>query len=399
MLITEYYQNYLQNNPHPRQLIATDTLPGHAHAKYIIWQKRKLINFAGNDYLGLAKHPLLISRSKAYAEKYGVGATASRLVTGNLNLYTALENKLAQAIGKPASLIFSSGFGMNVAVLTALLDERVLGQKALVFSDHSCHASMITGVKHVAHLRRFQHNNLFHLEKLLQKYQHTQQPKFILIESTYSMSGDQADLPAIIQLAKQYNAFLYIDEAHSIGVYDHTGWGLAQPYANDVDLIMGTFSKALGSYGAYIACSEKLREYLINTCRGLIYSTGLSPMNLGAITAGIELLPTLQKERQHIWSIAAQLRQFFLQQKLNIGTSTTHIIPWIFGDAKTAFAAHALLIDHGFLTALIRPPSVAPGQSRLRLCLSAMHNQSDLQALQRALLAVKNTLGISHNDS
>ncbi len=387
MLDEKNYQQFLTKNPYPRTLKSLEPIQG-SSSLYFQQNDQRVINFSSSDYLGLSTHPLLIERSQEYAARFGVGSSASRLVTGNLFLYTELEKKLALALGKPAALILGSGYQTNLSVLEALLDVKVLGQEPIVFCDRFVHVSMLMAVRHLARLHRFQHNSLEHLEKLLIKYQHSTQPKFILVESIYSMDGDQADLAELIYLAKKYNAFLYVDDAHAVGVYGEVGWGSASHFSDEIPLIMGTFSKALGSYGAYVGCSLVLRDYLINKCKGFIYSTSLSPAVLGAISAAIDLLPHLVDERQIVLNYAHRLRHFFREHNLNFGASDTHIVPWIIGDAQlTAKIAHKLE-QFGILALPIQPPSVPIGKSRIRFCLSAGHTENDFQCLLQGLLQV-----------
>lgn len=323
MFLEDYYQQFLKQNPYPRELKN--------------YNKNKLIDFSHNDYLGLAHHPLLLDYAHQYAQRYGIGSTSSRSVSGNLEIYEEIEIELARALGKPAALIMGTGFQTNLSVLDALLDPNVLGNQPLIFCDRLCHASMLTNLRYHARLHRFQHNDLRHLQILLDKYVDDERPKYILAESLYSMEGDQADLQGLVRLATQYKAFLYIDDAHAVGVYGEHGWGKASEYTNEIDIIMGTFSKALGSFGGYIACSQIMREYLINKCKGLIYSTALSPAILGAIKAALELIPTLEDERKTIIKNADRLRQFFKENTLDCGSSNSHIVPWIIGDAQKNF--------------------------------------------------------------
>jgi 8-amino-7-oxononanoate synthase len=380
-----HYQHFLLQNPYPRQL--KNYFSGEAAPTHLFNAGKKLINFSSNDYLGLAKHPLLLARSHEYAKRWGVGAASSRLVTGNIDAYAELENQIATALGKPSALILGSGYQTNISVLEALLDADVLTQKALVFCDRYVHNSMLATTQHIARVLRFQHNDLAHLQVLLEKYADSKQPKFMLVESIYSMDGDQADLEEIIALAEQYNAFLYVDDAHAVGVYGTSGWGIASAHATKIDVIMGTFSKALGSYGGYLACSTTLRDYLINKCRGLIYSTGLSPAILGAMAGAIELLPQLDMARQELHRKAKQVREFFLALGLDCGQSSTHIIPWIVGDAEQTVLMSARLESRGILAATIRPPSVPAGKSRLRFCLSSAHTEADIHEMLEAVKA------------
>lgn len=372
-----HYQDFLNTNPYPR------ILKNHSG--------RSLINFSMNDYLGLAMHPLLIERAQEFIRRFGVGATSSRLIANN-PVYEELENKLAKNIGKPAALILGAGFQTNFSVLEALLNSTVLKQQPLVFCDRLCHSSMLVGASYHGNLQRYHHNDLTHLQKLLEKNASTTRPKFILAESLYSMEGDQTDLAGVINLAKQYQTILYIDDAHAVGVCGRQGWGYAAEYANDIDIIMGTFSKALGSFGGYIACSTTMRDYFINKCKGLIYSTALPPGVLGAIDAAIELMPTLQDARAKVLAHGQKLRGFFQQQGLNVGSSSTHIVPWIIGSAEKTLLASQLLEELGILAVTIRPPSVPPGQCRIRFCLSAAHTDAEIEQLMAAIQKVEQKL-------
>lgn len=376
MQYDHYYQQFLAENNYPRNLKSYD---------------ERCVNFSSNDYLGLAKHPLLIERSLAFVEKYGVSASSSRLVTGNLFPYAALEKKLAQLIGKPAALILPTGYQTNISVLEAILDRRILKAEPLVLCDRLCHASMIASTRHLTHLYRFQHNDLAHLQQLLEKFAEPARPTFILVESIYSMEGDQTNFPALISLAKKYQACLYVDDAHAFGIYGKSGLGLATDYADEIDIIMGTFSKAGGSVGGYIACSAIMRDYLINKCKGLIYSTGLPPAALGAIEASLELLPHMNEERQRVLNYAKSLRDFFHQHGLDDGGSITHIVPWIIGDAERAIKISQFLEAQGIIATTIRPPSVPTGKSRIRFCLSAAHTPAQIEWLMQAILTVNSS--------
>ncbi len=389
--IEKTYQDFLKKNLYPRNLKSLESIQGFSSI-YLQKNGRRIINFSSSDYLGLATHPLLIERATEYATRFGVGVSASRLVTGNLACYAELEQKLAAALGKPAALILGSGYQTNQSVLTALLDPAVVGHEPLVFCDKLSHASILAGTTHLNRVYRFQHNNLKHLQQLLEKHAQSALPKYILVESLYSMDGDVADLKEIIRIAEDYQAFLYVDDAHAVGVYGENGWGKTEKYAEKISVIMGTFSKALGSFGGYIACSETIKEYLINKCRGFIYSTGLSPVVLGAISAALELSPMLHDSRQRLIKLSKEVRDFFSAENLDYGNSTTHIIPWIIGDAKTTVQASELLEEQGILGTAIQPPSVPKGKSRIRFCLSSAHSDEDIATLFTALREVKKKL-------
>ncbi|HLB07565.1 MAG TPA: 8-amino-7-oxononanoate synthase, partial [Alphaproteobacteria bacterium] len=328
---------------------------------------RALINLSSNDYLGLARHPALIARAQAFAARFGAGAGASRLITGNLEPFETIEGKLARLKGTESSLVLGSGFLANSVTIPALLRREALEAEPLVFSDELNHASIVHGVKaaRVAPVL-YRHNDLDHLESLLKEHtQRTARP-FILTESVFSMDGDRADLKGLVALAERYGAFLYVDEAHATGVLGPRGMGLACEYAGRIDLIMGTFSKALGSYGAYLACSAVVRDYLINRASGLIYSTALPPPVLGAIDAALDLVPGLEAERRRLHANAERLRRAFRTAGLNIGRSSTQIVPVILGEPEAVMGAARALEAEGILAVAIRPPTVPEGTGRIR---------------------------------
>ncbi|MBF0186090.1 MAG: 8-amino-7-oxononanoate synthase [Magnetococcales bacterium] len=351
---------------------------------------RQLFNFSSNNYMGLAEHPLLIQRAVAWTTQWGCGATASRLVCGNIAPFATVEAKLAQAKGSEAALLFNAGFQANSAILTALLDRHVLGAEPLVFSDRLNHASLHHGCQ-CAQVRqlRYRHNDLNHLETLLQQHAHRPGPRFILSESLFSMDGDCCDVPALLALKEKYGAFLYLDEAHATGVLGQNGFGLTAGYADQVDLVMGTCSKGLGSFGAYVACSQPLRDYLINACSGFIYTTALPPGVLGAIDAALDLLPALEQERQQLQQNAAWVRRQWQAAGVDTGLSSSQIIPWIVDSEQTALTMSRRLEERGILAVAIRPPTVPPRKSRIRFSLTALHDQSALDKLVTTVLQLQ----------
>jgi 8-amino-7-oxononanoate synthase len=339
-----------------------------------------LINFSGNDYLGLSRHPLLIERARDYAARYGTGSTASRLVSGNHPAYAAIEEKLAQGKGYETVLVMGGGYQTNLTVLAALADAEALGKPVTVLADRLSHNSLLQGaILSGARLNRFQHNDYDHLETLLQKQNgaHT----IIVTESVFGMDGDCADLATLTVLAKRYDAMLYVDEAHATGLFGPNGFGLCAGQKGEIDIAMGTFGKALGSFGAYIACSKILRDYLIQRCGGLIYSTALPPQVLGAIDAALELLPQLDSERAYLQQQSARLHEALQVQGWNTGNSTTQIIPVILGGEQAATSLAGILYERGMLVPAIRPPTVPRGTSRLRLSLSAAHKAEDIDLI------------------
>lgn len=345
----------------------------------------ELLDFSSNDYLGLTHHPAMIAAAQDYAQKFGAGAGASRLVSGNLAPTVEIEKKLAQAKSTQAALVFVSGAQANLTLLPALLDAKVLGAEPLVYADRLNHASLIqgciaAGVRQI----RFRHNDLEHLRALLERDRLLNRPMFIITESVFSMDGDGPDIKALANLAESFNAFLYIDEAHATGILGSEGFGLACGLKNA--LVMGTFSKGLGGFGGYVACSAVLRDYLVNRCGGLIYATALPPSVLGTMMASIELVPTLKVQRLHVLRMAEILSTKLTQAGLKTGASTTQIVPLILEDEMICLNLSKVLERDGFYTVAIRPPTVPRGTSRLRLTLSALHLEQDVQSLADSII-------------
>ncbi|MBV2182186.1 MAG: 8-amino-7-oxononanoate synthase [Castellaniella sp.] len=343
-----------------------------------------LLNFCSNDYLGLSAHPAVIDRACDYARRYGAGSTASRLVCGTQPPCLAIEAKLASAKGTEAALLFSSGWQANAAILPALLS--VFGRDTQVYVDRLAHASLHQGCR-AAGVRqiRFRHNDLNHLESLMQSHAHESGRRIIVTESVFSMDGDCSDVPSLAALAERHDAFLYLDEAHATGVLGPKGMGLAGLAPGRVHLSMGTFSKAMGSFGAYVAGSRALCDYLINACSGFIFTTGLPPAVLGAIDAALDLIPRMQAQRATISGHAGRLRETLSRLGLDTGPSSTQIIPALVGSEHRALTLSRRLETEGILVSAIRPPTVPAGTSRLRIALSAAHTPEDIDRLAQAL--------------
>ncbi len=349
--------------------------------------KQALRDFSSNDYLGLSQHPRLIDRACAFAEEWGAGSAASRLVRGNLAPFEAIEAKLAAGKGTEAALVLASGFQCNASVLPALLDAKLLGAEPQVFADRLNHASLHMGLQAAGvRQKRFQHNDLTHLARLLAEA--PPGPKFVFTESVFSMDGDRADIPALVELCEAHGAFLYVDEAHATGVLGDKGWGLTEGLAARIGIVMGTFSKALGGFGAYVCCSGALRSYLVNRCAGAIYSTALPPAVLGAMDAALDLIPELGPERARVAAHAARLRAALAELGVSDAGSTTQIVPAVIGSEDKTLAVSRRLEELGILGIAIRPPTVPAGTARIRFALSAGHTDEDVAALIEALREV-----------
>jgi 8-amino-7-oxononanoate synthase len=343
-----------------------------------------LVDFSSNDYLGLSRHPELKNRAADFIALYGAGSGASRLVTGNIPPYASIETRIAAGKGAEAALVLASGFQANASLLPALLDKSVWEQEPIVFADRLNHASLIHGCQAAGvRMVRFRHNDMDHLAELLAE--HGGRTPFIVTETVFSMDGDRADLEALSEIAERFGAFLYLDEAHATGVLGENGFGLAHGMAGSNCVVMGTCSKAMGSFGAYAACSTVLRDYLVNRCGGLIYATALPPAVLGAIDAALDLLPTLGAERDRLAANAEHLRRGLREMGEDCGASSTQIVPLIVGDEKAAIDLAAALQRAGMLAVAIRPPTVPPGGSRLRFALASFHEPAQIDRLLSTL--------------
>lgn len=338
---------------------------------------QRMLNFSSNDYLGLSNNPLLRDRAMEFILRYGSGSTASRLVCGNFECFEHVEKKIAELSGRQSALIFNSGFQANASLLPSLAD-----RDTAILSDRLNHNSLIQGcLLSRCHVEPFKHNDMGHLEELLKKIRKNGKEKRILIvtEAVFSMDGDQSDIDTIIGLSRKYDAFLFVDEAHSTGLFGRNGMGLTS--WKDVDITMGTLGKAAGSFGAYVACDTEVRDYLINFCYGLIYTTALPPSVLGAIDAAMDLIPGMDKEREELLNKADHLRKALSGLGFNTSTSTTHIIPIVIGDEEKTMALSRWLEINGILAVSFRYPSVARGDSRIRLTLSAAHTWEQIEML------------------
>lgn len=358
---------------------------------------RQALDFSSNDYLALSLHPLLAERAGAWAVRHGSGAGASRLVTGTHDLHLAVEAKIAAFKGTEAALLFASGWQANAAVIPALIAAM---PGVHVFADRLNHNSMHAGVVGAgvagagmvgagvaggrARQHRFAHNDLAALEAMLAR--HADAPaRLILTESVFSMDGDRADLPRLAEIARRHAAVLYVDEAHATGVLGPRGAGLSAEVPGGVDVAMGTFSKAMGGFGAYVAGSRQLCDYLVNACGGFVYSTALPPAVLGAIDAALDLVPGMDDERDRLAMLGERLRSGLSRAGFDCAGSTTQIVPAIVGGAEATMALGARLEEAGMIAGTIRPPTVPAGTSRLRIALRASHREGDIDALLAAI--------------
>ncbi|MBN2466790.1 MAG: 8-amino-7-oxononanoate synthase [Deltaproteobacteria bacterium] len=341
----------------------------------VIVDGHQVIQFSSNNYLGLANHPALKQAAKAAIEQYGVGSAASRLITGNITLYDQLEDRLARFKGTEAAIVFPTGYQTNIGTIASLM-----GPEDLIFSDALNHASIIDGCRlSEARVLVYPHRDVEALENMIR----TAAPalkKLIITDGVFSMDGTLAPLPGLTFLAKKYDCWLMVDEAHATGVYGTHGRGTAEHFSveGEVDIHMGTFSKALGSLGGYVAGSRRLIDFLINKCRNLIYTTGLPPAVLAANQAAIDLVEKDGELRKGLWDRVHFFRSRLISLGFNTLQSETQIIPVVTGDPELTMEFSRYLFEQGILAHGIRPPTVPQGLSRIRIAIMATHAWEDL---------------------
>ncbi|MGH7795151.1 MAG: 8-amino-7-oxononanoate synthase [Candidatus Binatia bacterium] len=344
---------------------------------------REVINFSSNNYLGLANHPALCTAAKEAIDRYGCGSGASRLISGNMALHEELEAKLAEFKGTETALVFNSGFQANTGILSTLA-----GEGDAIFSDALNHASIIDGCRlSRAKTVVYAHGNLDQLEAGLKQAPRSRR-KLIVTESIFSMDGDEAPLKGIVELAEQHGAMVMVDEAHATGLFGTDGAGVvAKLRLGDRVLVqMGTLGKALGGFGAYVAGSRALREFLINRCRSFIFTTSLPPAVMAMAIAAIDLINHEPERREALWTNCRNLTAGLRGLGFNIEASASPILPLIIGDAAKCMKVSERLLERGIFAQGIRPPTVPPGTSRLRITLMATHTR---EHIDRALKAFK----------
>lgn len=341
--------------------------------KYIYFRGKKLLNLSSNNYLNFADNKKITQEFLDFAgNKYSFGSSSARLLTGTLPVYKELEELLSNLYNKDATLLYNSGYHANVGISSAI------NQKGdVIFSDKLNHASIIDGMRlSDGKFFRFPHNNMEALEKLLERERKNYKNAFIITESVFSMDGDIEDLKRIIKLKKKYNCIMIIDEAHAFGVFGEKGLGVAEELEiiDDVDLIVGTFGKSVGSMGAFVTGSKTMINFLINKSRSFIFSTALPPINIAFTKWIIEnQFPKTKAKRKNMLSIAKKMG------------SDSHIIPVVIGDNKDTVDLCEVLFHNGYFTLPIRPPTVPVGTSRLRLSLTTDIQEKDLTVLKEKI--------------
>ena len=350
-------------------------------AEHIVANDKKYLSFCSNDYLGLANHPKLIAAMQQAAGESGVGSGASNLITGHHRYHDELEKKLAKFVGMPATLVFSTGYMANIGVVSALM-----GRDDAVFCDKLNHACLNDGaILSRAEFHRFAHNDVAALEKLLKasKAKH----KLIAVDAVFSMDGDIAPIPDYLRLCEQYDAYLYIDDAHGFGVLGEHGKGSMSHFKlkSPRVIMMATLGKAAGVAGAFVAGEQVVIDYLIQKARSYVYSTPAPPALSATLAASVNLIEQGDDLRAHLQHLITTLKQNLHLNKWQLMPSETAVQPLVIGSNQAALALSEHLQSLGILVPAIRPPTVPVNTARLRISLSATHTEKDVVLLADAL--------------
>lgn len=353
-------------------------------------EPREMVYLASNDYLNLTKHPRTIEAGKRALEKYGSGAGSVPLLGGTFDIHIELERKIAKFKGCENAILYSSGYGANVGSLLAMMQD-----KDVAILDRLVHASIIDGCKNT-NVKFFKHNNLESLEKILDKCKKDYRTKLVIVDGVYSMDGDISPLDKIVELAHAYGAYVMIDEAHATGVIGKNGRGTPEHFGLEgrVDIVAGTFSKALGAVGGFVAASEELVELLHFYSRAYMFSTAPTPQVMGSLLEAIDVVETEPELRENLWKNIYYFKENLLKLGFNIGNSETAIFPIIIGDEYKVKEACKMLHELGIYANLVLYPAVPKKLSRLRMSLMSAHTKEHLDKALEALACVGKKLAI-----
>jgi 8-amino-7-oxononanoate synthase len=374
----------MQRDPSALKAALADLATRNLKRSRRVMPRAGLINFCSNDYLGLAQHPEVTRAFVDAANKHGVGSGASHLVTGHGVEHEALEEELAAFTGRERALAFSTGYMANMGVIGALAD-----QKSLIVADKLNHASLIDGCRlSGAEIRRYPHGDSARAAEQISKALPGAETRLLVTDGVFSMDGDVAPLPELARAAAEAKAWLVVDDAHGLGVVGATGRGSCEHFglgAREVPVLIGTFGKAFGTFGAFVAGDADLIEYLIQKSRPYIYTTALPPAVAAATRAALRVSERESWRREKVLALTKRFREGLVTGSVPGTTLQSTIVPFIVGDEARALNISAALEKRGFLVAAIRPPTVPAGTSRLRVTLSAAHEEAQVDALIAAL--------------
>ncbi|MDD5688359.1 MAG: pyridoxal phosphate-dependent aminotransferase family protein [Elusimicrobia bacterium] len=352
---------------------------------------QRMIMMGSNNYLGLTSNWWVKAASIKAVRKYGVGCVGSRFLNGTLDIHVKLEEEIADFVGKEKALLFSTGMQTNFGVISAIVG---LHEYAIV--DEYDHASIVDGCRlSFGKMIKFKHNDMADLERVL-KFIGTEKGKLIIVDGVYSMEGDIANLPGIVELAKKYNARVMVDDAHGLGVFGNGGEGTAAHFGltDKVDIIMGTFSKSLASTGGFIAADEDIIFYLKHLSRILIFTASMCPANVASVRAALKVIKRDPSRIKRLWRNTKKMREGFKALGFDTGKSETPIIPIIVGEDEKVFHMWKMLYKHGIFTTPIVSPATPPGRALLRVSIMATHTDEQLDRVLEAFEYAGRELGI-----
>lgn len=344
---------------------------------------KKVLMFGSNSYLGLTNHPKVIETAVAATKKYGTGCAGSRFLNGTLDIHIALEDRLAKFVGKDEAIIYSTGFQVNLGVASCLT-----GREDYILWDELDHASIIEGCRlSMSKKIKYKHNDMESLEKKLQMCD-PDKVKLIITDGVFSMEGDVANLPKICELAKKYNAAVYVDEAHGIGVFGNQGRGTCDHFGvtKDVDLIMGTFSKSFAALGGFIATDSVTANYLRHNSRSYIFSASITPASTAAVNAALDIMESEPERIEHLWKVTNYALEGFRNIGCEIGHTSTPIIPLFIRDNDKTFAVTRDLLEDGIFVNPVVSPAVPSQDTLIRFSLMATHT---IEQVDRALECIQ----------
>ncbi len=356
----------------------------------IVIDGKPRVNLGSNNYLGLTHHPEVIAAAKRALDKYGTSCTGSRFLNGTLDLHVEAERRLAEFVGKPAALVFSTGYQTNLGVIATLV-----GKDDVVIIDKLNHASIVDGCRMAfGETLRFRHNDLEDLERALQRAE--DRGKLVVVDGVFSMEGDIVDLPGVVGVCQRYGARLMVDDAHAMGVLGPTGAGTAEHFGltDRVDLIMATFSKSFASIGGFIAGEFEVIDYLKHHARSLIFSASIPPAAIATVLAALEVMKREPERRQRLWENARFLLKGLKELGYDTGDTRTPIIPVIIGDNLTTFRFWRELFDEGVYGNPVIAPAVPEGTARIRLSCMAIHTEAQLSFALEKLQRVGRRMGL-----